>query len=288
MKKVPANSTKACLMCQRSGHAKMTKEHVWPQWLGTVVGHGEDGEKVDTHVHQNAPSGRKERTWTGAGPTNLTINDVCSVCNNGWLSELENHVKPFLSVMAPGLRQLSVSADELRWLGRWAVKTSMVLEATRPVQERFFSGRDRLEFLEHFGLSRVSVQIAVAANYCPGPRIGTLYSRWPIPMRAIGRPDIMTQSICLSTTIVIWRVALQVFATRVRDDGFVSIKRPAFQREAADITTPKRTLLWPPSDVLRGEEIFDFAERFQVATGRGPASTALWHSIRQVREQRDE
>jgi hypothetical protein len=276
-------NARVCMFCQQ--HARLTAEHVWPQWLGVEVGHG-DGQ-VDTHQYTYSDSGRRKRTWTGAGPTNLKVKDVCAKCNNEWLSALETSTKSVLAPMLPAMRQLTVSPDDLIHIGRWAVKTSMMVDALRPAGQHFFFRGDVATFRQDYSLRRLQTNISLAANFATGPKLGTIYSQWPIPLRQIADHSIMTQSVGLSVTLVVWHVAIQTFFIRVRDDGGgpVTMRTQSnWARVAADITIPTRPILWPPSEVLRGDDLFEFAERFQKATRRSEGSTQLWRAIGRARE----
>ena len=80
-------ATKTCIFCQRSGHAKITKEHVWPQWVAALM-------PAEKEVPNRFRSSELEdiKTWTGG--YGLQVNDVCRNCNNGWMSRLEQEVQP--------------------------------------------------------------------------------------------------------------------------------------------------------------------------------------------------
>ena len=68
-------------------------------------------------------------TQEGSGPyvigqnSEITINTVCHICNNGWMSQLEQknvaRLKPMLLNMA-----IALDPGGLKLLAEWAVKTS--------------------------------------------------------------------------------------------------------------------------------------------------------------------
>src|SRR6188768_939333 len=90
-----------CLFCA----APLTEgacEHIIPQWLIDDLGvkdedlfqgiaQSQDGAllKQRTHVAQSFVEGR-----------------VCKQCSNGWMSDLENQVRPFLTDLMTGQRTL--------------------------------------------------------------------------------------------------------------------------------------------------------------------------------------
>lgn len=52
---------------------------------------------------------------------------ICEGCNNGWMSRLEDSVKPTIVALMKGERGLSeLSEDERRRLARWGAKTAIV------------------------------------------------------------------------------------------------------------------------------------------------------------------
>jgi hypothetical protein len=56
---------------------------------------------------------------------------VCSGCNNGWMSELEDSSKPILVDLIRGRRRIAqLDSDESLLVGRWAVKTAYTLNSS--------------------------------------------------------------------------------------------------------------------------------------------------------------
>jgi len=124
-----------CIFCLNQAN---TKEHVWPKWVLAVV-------------DQDRPL----RFELGSDPEFLfsgefKIGCVCGDCNNGWMSRLENEVKPCLEPMLHGtMTPLTQSVQEK--LSHWAVKIAMVIEAARPksASSRFYSDEDSHALREH-------------------------------------------------------------------------------------------------------------------------------------------
>jgi hypothetical protein len=84
-----------CAFCGKPG--KMTKQHIWPKWLKkirspTATSHTQTvGELISfspgsrrpprsTKIHQGHAGSRK-------------IKNVCQLCNNGWMSQIEEAAK---------------------------------------------------------------------------------------------------------------------------------------------------------------------------------------------------
>src|SRR6266568_7486843 len=88
-----------CAFCGDSGG--MTKEHVWPQWLREHAGELEPVRFAHTAGFERsaADAFRETRTVTVQQPgsvLNLVARAVCARCNSGWMSQLEERVRPLL------------------------------------------------------------------------------------------------------------------------------------------------------------------------------------------------
>jgi hypothetical protein len=102
-----------------------SKEHVFGRWLlehyavasDTVRGRWVSG--LDLRTTKDL----REHTMEG-----LLAGRVCTPCNNGWMSQLEQDVRPLLLHLSTGSGQLdALTADERRLLARWAIKTAAAL-----------------------------------------------------------------------------------------------------------------------------------------------------------------
>lgn len=107
-----------CIFCGATG--KLTREHVWPQWLGTVV-----TPKTGQHVFAEAGTTTREFTQRDF---EIQVKKVCEDCNGGWMSQMEAAVKPVLTPMIKGEHPVLVSAADQELLTAWATKTAMTME----------------------------------------------------------------------------------------------------------------------------------------------------------------
>jgi len=107
-----------------SGENAKSDEHVIPDWLQRHLGvtsdivtptrvRSEDRRIIDVRQHT-----------MGA----FVAGTVCSTCNGGWMSRLEQEVKPVLVrlINAPQLLE-ALSNEERSTVARWALKTAAVL-----------------------------------------------------------------------------------------------------------------------------------------------------------------
>jgi hypothetical protein len=117
---------KQCLFCDNRAN---TKEHLWPDWALKGI------ERVRP-IHQVVSKFGKEEPREFHG--DVRIKCVCSECNNGWMSDLEQSVRSVIGAMVHDI-SLTLDAETQATVSRWVAKTAMVLEAATPVAERFYS-----------------------------------------------------------------------------------------------------------------------------------------------------
>lgn len=114
-----------CIFCDRP---KVTKEHILPQWLNSVL--PSDGTHFASIMVRERNAYRTHLTRA----LDHVIKMVCKQCNNGWMSELEGAAQPVLTPMIQG-RRATLSLVEQRIVARWAAKTITLacLALTPPV-----------------------------------------------------------------------------------------------------------------------------------------------------------
>ena len=132
---------RACGFC---GGPEVSKEHLWPEWILEIIRQtrGAEGKTfaVEHERHRETTRFRSVKLETKVGMP-------CKMCNNGWMSELENSVKPFMSAMVFPGDPTFLSEDRRRLLARWVVKTAMVYEFFRPDSRFYFTANERKTFM---------------------------------------------------------------------------------------------------------------------------------------------
>ncbi|HEY5970966.1 MAG TPA: hypothetical protein VIT22_03165 [Pseudoxanthomonas sp.] len=121
---------KPCIFCGRLGNK--SKEHFYPAWLSEHI----DG----TGIHNISTV----LTQLGAAPKTLTsrsrrqghlitkkLRVVCQICNNGWMSQIENSVKDILIAGLTG-EHLDLSIDQQRNLVSWVCLKTIISEHSDP------------------------------------------------------------------------------------------------------------------------------------------------------------
>src|SRR5258708_15403363 len=89
---------RSCIFC---GGRANSKEDAWPLWLMRRLGETGAGT-VEGQRGKQSP-----KSWR-TGQARLTVRFVCATCNNGWMSQIENRVKPILERL---LRDETVTPD---------------------------------------------------------------------------------------------------------------------------------------------------------------------------------
>jgi hypothetical protein len=111
-----------CVFC---GGERVTKEHVFPDWLKDVL---PPGQKLMWHSRRSRAVGSTpEDPEIWEGPTLETeVKRVCHTCNHEWMSDLEGDAKPILIPMILGKpARLSVPNQEI--VAAWGFKTFLML-----------------------------------------------------------------------------------------------------------------------------------------------------------------
>jgi hypothetical protein len=126
----PANVKRRCIFCD--GAKKTTKEDVWPKWTSELMRSYLPAFQGVTVVRNDIPE-RLEPDVTALA------NVVCHVCNNGWMSRLENRVKPLLSRMIVGDVGIPLTTRDQELLASWAFKTALLLDHIYPKNRRRYT-----------------------------------------------------------------------------------------------------------------------------------------------------
>lgn len=120
-----------CIFC---GGFRLTKEHLFPNWLKALF--PRDGSSTHTHGTVMWPGGQQVvRTKKGQGHSGTKkLRVVCMDCNRGWMSDLEENAKPHLTRLIRGNFH-SITPDVQQALSLWAAKTASVGENINPGQQ---------------------------------------------------------------------------------------------------------------------------------------------------------
>jgi len=90
-----------------------TKEDVWPSWLMKSI------PDIKAGTMEASRGGKTLESWKNLKPEQK-VKYVCGCCNNGWMSQLENRVKPIIEAL---FSQEPVRLDNINQitLAQWSV-----------------------------------------------------------------------------------------------------------------------------------------------------------------------
>jgi hypothetical protein len=119
-------TVKKCIFCQGNG---MSKEHIWPDWLSSHF----NNTSSDKHISEFYSSAAKSlpilqrKVERSGNLITKKIRVVCKTCNNGWMSRLEEKVKPTLLNIIEN-KPVTLAEQSLSILARWIIMKVMVAE----------------------------------------------------------------------------------------------------------------------------------------------------------------
>lgn len=230
-----------CIFCQENAS---TKEDVWPQWLTKRF------PLYNTSRMEAERGGRNLGNWPIKTLKLLPVRCVCAECNNGWMSRLENEVKPVIEAILDDRMNLINSSSQAH-IAVWAVKTAMVLEALYPDREWFYTSDQRrgLRILSAIP-ERTSIWIAKCVDQ---PNI---YSAAKDMRTAPGKNEVHAYV----TTMAFGSLAIQVMTMRAHTNLSKGTKiiydvNEGPREEVLMQVWPIMPNLqqWPPSQGLAGE-----------------------------------
>jgi hypothetical protein len=205
-----------CLFCQRSGHAKMTREHAYPNWVLQLL----PGEKAGTTLYLSNKLPEFLRAWWKRDETGVTVKPVCKQCIEGWMSRLEEDARRIIGPLVLGNGEHDLTADDKARAIAWTVKTWMMFDvASRKEHRMVFSPEDRKHLMEtlqpHAGLNAT----VFLAHYI-GPReMNADHKRFAISTQPEDdSTDNEKSNRFYCETMIFGRLAIQVTVRRIVTD----------------------------------------------------------------------
>lgn len=252
-----------CIFCDSASGARLTKEHVFPDWLRQLFPRSPN----DSHT-------RGQASWAGLEPTTAVtkgqgqagsrrVKVVCKDCNNGWLSNMENQIKPLLMRLIRG-EPCVLDTHAQRTLAAWAAKTAMVGEFVQPTKVAI-PPADRQSFMRNQVPPESGWWIWIAGNgsieWLTG--INHFSARLNVTPVAPVTPNIVNLQ---STTLGIGQLLIHLVSTTVAGQSF-ALKDP----EAADLRPiwppPNSDIIWPRLRLLTDDDINFIAGTIPAAFG---------------------
>ncbi|HWA55496.1 MAG TPA: hypothetical protein VG816_15105 [Solirubrobacterales bacterium] len=118
---------KRCVFCGRTDQ-KMSKEHLWPEWVRKLLPDALANQKV---VYSMADSHLGEIRKIELRLFDLTVKDVCEPCNTGWMHRIEDAMKSVTEhLLRGGQRELHAGGQTT--IAAWAVLKLLVMSRVMP------------------------------------------------------------------------------------------------------------------------------------------------------------
>jgi hypothetical protein len=193
---------KFCPFC--GSDEALTVEHVWPQWMSRAL-----RKHVGAKQHERpfavsvAGAKRVSRAIDVEAP-------ACALCNNHWLSVLEQDVRPVLEPMLLGEGRILSRTHQLL-LATWAVKTVLMFDAATGADAVIPMGYYR-EFAQ-LRAPLPSTQVWLGAYSGIRPGLAWRQALW-VDVPSEEAPNAFV------TTFTAYRVVFQVAGHFVRDASF--------------------------------------------------------------------
>jgi hypothetical protein len=121
-----------CTFCGGTG---LTKQHIWPAWLkplnpssGPAHAHVTGNFETFVPIADAPPFAVKFRQGASGA---RKIRNVCRHCNNGWLSQVEEHAKPVILALMRG-ESVTLDGPAQARLAAWLALVTIMIEFTHP------------------------------------------------------------------------------------------------------------------------------------------------------------
>jgi hypothetical protein len=222
-------------------------------------------------------------SWTTVDPENssvrrgvmkafeMKVEAVCRKCNSGWMSKIEEQIKPMLSGTIKDGESMYFGPKDRTKLGAFTFKNAVISNYLNPKREPFFTRAIRERFRTSreippgvfmwFASLKTAIPSGLYLNYVLGLQIGTNSRFWD---------DL---EMCVYTFVVGY-LALQFVAFRYEHIGHrnkplpTSLSSSDFWNDYCVSFWPnsRDTLRWPPQRSLNEKLLHKFVHRWEGPT----------------------
>jgi hypothetical protein len=223
-----------CVFC--GGAGPLSREHVVPQWISRLL-----ADDVEI-IHFIGEKRLVASTFTH------TVSMVCQSCNNGWMSRLEEVVKPILTqaIFEPRSVALLSPITQVN-IATWIYKTALMWDRCAATHQSVMPQADYRRIAAKGQPPRLSrVHVALANFLAPdAPRTAAAYhghtARWPI------QEDPSSSATGYVATFHIgYFAALLTNVVDCTDTNPPLVTESPFGSGFARVWPPSRNFRWPP------------------------------------------
>jgi hypothetical protein len=153
-----------CIFCGhgRGRGEKMSDEHLWPEWMHPYLPKLDDPKKHEGF--EVVRSGRivfSDRKKPQQGHTyTKKLKIVCKVCNETWMSRIEDEAKPILIPLLQGQKLLLRRRDR-EVLATWLALKMMIFEC-EDIRDTVIDQASRIEFMKN---QKIPLRIRIWIGY---------------------------------------------------------------------------------------------------------------------------
>lgn len=193
-----------CVFC---GERRLSVEDALPLWISRLLLAPSDrvAVRVFERVGNELPA---PRFFRDSKQADVRVKQVCSPCNNGWMSRLEDAVQPWLTPMLLG-EPVELSAEVQRLVARWAVKTATMFHYNYPSRAAIPAAR--LKHLRTDDNPPVDAHVWLAAS--DGKIQPAEYMIGSMDLKTSGLPDTDGEAF----TLCVGQLAIQVFTVTLTE-----------------------------------------------------------------------
>jgi len=232
-------------------------EDVLPVWLSREL--NSTGQVVTEFITEMPGQPRTTRFQPFANLATLKLERVCHVCNNGWMSELENRTKPLLIPMIRG-NACQLSVQNQRQISAWTQLKCLTLDAFYPQTHsgiRHLPARTAHAFYQTYQpLLSSTVTIGRFAPSAANEKI-----RWGRYMSSLPATDIYASLDVVVCTLAFGQLLMQV---SIAASGFEQPREALHhlvrRYPMFDCWPTDRVQSWPPSHAVVSDQFDDLAE----------------------------
>jgi len=248
-----------CAFCPST--ASLTGEHLRSDWVNKLL----DGKSHHYVIHQRS-YGTKPSQWRDKR-LDLKANVVCSDCNSGWMSQLDNEAKRALQDIVLHDSPICLLPEGIAAIAAYTMKCGYVADYLTRHREPFFDHQTRQEFARlrrpvegtHMWLGRI--------RQPRGKKSGVYKTRYGTP-HGSHVPTLDTYVFTFSIETILLQLAITRFTDRFGDSAY----SPELNQEKSldGLLIPfwpsrvfDKGIEWPPPHNIHNTQLEEVADRFR-------------------------